>query len=100
MEMFKAATGVAGGAPPAAVVIVYCWAAAPNASARKTTQARAQGAPPAPRDDFSQAWGRRSVFVVCLATDRNPKSDGLHHWCLRRSRAVPHLHNTGLLSRA
>src|SRR5437879_11795231 len=30
------------------------------------------------RDDFPPAWGKRSVFVVCLATSRKPqKNDGL-----------------------
>src|SRR3989442_157744 len=42
----------------------------------------------ASRDDFSPAWGGRSVFVVCLAAGRDQKDDGLHHWCLRRISAV------------
>src|SRR6266496_723365 len=43
-------------------------------------------------DDSSPAWGRRSVFVVCLVTGRNPKyrrSDQSDHSCFGRSRAVP-----------
>src|SRR3989442_14718705 len=40
------------------------------------------------RDDSSPAWGRRSVFVVCLPTGRNPRKRRSDHSCLRRSRVV------------
>ena len=59
---------------------------------RQTTQARM----PVPlalrfarRDDFSPAWGRRSVFVVCLAPGRNQRKRRSAPLVLRRSRAVP-----------
>src|SRR6266536_1580700 len=42
------------------------------------------------RDDFSPAWGRRSVFVVCLAPGRNQNNDGSAP-ILRRSARIDHL---------